>query len=290
MLKYLAAPDLVPDGYTANLIRYPLAALAYLPWLIIGIRRGSLRGFWLPALLPSSVNVVGQTLWGIAPYHIAPGLQTFLFRLSTVWGILGAFCLFRDERKLARSSWFWIGSALALIGFAAMSLPGLKAGSDVGLTGIIIMFFCGVCYGAYGVTVRYVMRNLDPLVVFSVISLYTSLGLIALAPLGQPASVLHLTPLPLAILILSSVLGIAIAHGLYYIAVQRIGVAITSLALATTPFIALVGSQLLFGERFSTGQWAGGLILLAGSSAALRSQHHPPISPSAARMPEPSGP
>ncbi len=276
MLKYLAAPGLVPDGFTTNLVRYPVAALIYVPWLVIGIRKGGLGRFWLVALIPTSINLAGQTLWACAPYHITPGLQAFLLRLATLWAILGAFCLFPDERLLARSPRFWIGSALALIGFSVMSVLGVQVSTGTRITGIVIMFFCGICYGLYGVTVRYVMGSLHPLVVFSVISVYTSVGLIALAPLGEPSSVLRLEPLPLCILVLSALLGVAIAHGLYYIAVQRIGVAITSLTLAATPFVSIVGSHIVFGEQFSRGQWTGGVVLLVGSSLALWSQQQLP--------------
>ena len=276
MLKYLA--DCIPDGYTTNLLRYPLAAVVYLPWLIVGFRRGQLRGLWPVVLIPTAINLVGQTLWATAPYYVTPGMQAFLLRLATLWGILGAFWLFPDERQLAHSVRFWVGGALALAGFTVMSAIGLKGEGDISTTGIVIMFFCIVAYGLYGVTVRHAMGKRHPLVVFSVISVLTSIGLIAMAPLGEPSSLLDLPPLPWAILVLSALMGVAIAHGLYYIAVQRIGVAITSFTLAATPFVSIIGSSLVFGERFSAGQWVGGMVLLAGSTLALWSQQKLPVS------------
>jgi drug/metabolite transporter (DMT)-like permease len=279
MLGYLADPHLhlVPDGYTANAVRYPISALMYLPWLIKGIRDRNLGRFWLTALIPSAVNVAGQTLWGISPYYLPPGQFAFLFRLSALFGILGAFWLFRDERRLARSPLFWIGAALALVGFGGMVALILGNGGRIGFAGILIISLCSLCYGGYGVSVRYVMGNLDPLVVFAVICAYTSIPLLAMAPLGDPSSLLQLKPMPMLILIVSGLLGVAVAHGLYYIAVQRLGVAVTSLTLTATPFVSVVGSTIWLGERFTPGLWLAGAVLVAGTSVAVWSQQHLPV-------------
>jgi len=274
MLKYLARPEYVPDGFTANAVRYPIAALLYLPWLVFGIRRGQLRGLWLTAAIPTALNLACQTLWAWAPYHLDAGLLAFLLRLCVVWSLLGAFIVFRDERPLARSPRFWIGAGLALMGFVVMSWHGITRGPGASMTGILIIFFCGICLGLYGVSVRYVMHKLHPLVVFSLVSGYTSIGLIAMAPLGEPASVLRLPSLPLTVLIASSFIGIAAAHGLYYIAVQRIGVAICSLMLMATPLVSSLGAYLLLGENFTLTQWAGGAVLLVGSTLAIKAQSH----------------
>lgn len=279
MLGYLADPHIVPDGYTANAVRYPISALMYVPWLIVAVRRGGLGRFWLTALIPSAVNVAGQTLWGLSPYYLPPGQFAFLFRLSALFGILGAFWLFRDERRLARSQSFWAGAVLAAAGFGVLAWLILRTGEGVRPAGIVIIFLCSLCYGAYGVSVRYVMGKLDPLVVFAVICAYTSIPLLAMAPLGDPASLLRLGARPMTVLIVSGLLGVAVAHGLYYIAVQRLGVAVTSLTLTATPFVSVIGSALWLGERFSTGQWLAGTVLVAGTAVALWSQQHFPATP-----------
>ncbi len=283
MLKYLAHADRVPDGFTANAVRYPLAALIYLPWFVLGLRTRQMRGLWLMALIPSGANLVMQTLWAWAPYYLDAGLLAFLLRLCVVWTIIGALLLFKDERRLARSPAFWMGAVLALVGFVVMSWGALRAGGGASLAGIAIIFGCGIFWGVYSIAVRAVMGRLHPLVVFSVVSSYTSVGLLAAAPLGEPASVLRLAPGPMAILGLSSLVGIALAHGLYYIAVQRIGVAICSLMLIAAPFISILSSWLVLGETFGGRQWVGGVILLAGAAVAVNTQKHmqPPRPPDA---------
>jgi len=272
MLRYLARPEYVPDGFTANLVRYPLSALFCLPWLLLGIRRGEMRGLWFAALLPTMINIVGQTLWSWAPYYLEAGLMAFQARLSVIWSILCAFLIFRDERHLAGQRLFWIGATLALAGFVAMSWQQLVQIHGPTLVGVTIIFFCSVCWGLYGVSVRYFMREQHPFIFFSVICLYTSIGLTVMAPLGEPASVLRLPWFASVLLVISSFVGIALAHGLYYAAVQRIGVAICEIALLSTPCLSLLISHLVFGETFTSMQLLGGIILLTGAALAMQSR------------------
>jgi drug/metabolite transporter (DMT)-like permease len=272
MLKFLAE-DRVDDGFTTNLVRYPLASLLYIPFLIAGIRRGVDRRFWRLALIPAAINILGQTLWAWSPYYLEAGMLSFLVRICVLWSIVGAFWLFRDERPLARSPLFWIGAALSIGGFVAMSLSGSIGGDSKNtLVGIVIILFTGMFWGLYGVAVRYVIRDYHPLFVFSVIGGYTSIAIILMAPLGRPSDLLTLKPGDLAILILSSIMGIAMAHGLYYAAIQRIGLTIPSITMMSAPFISLVGSAWILGERFNPGQCAGGIVLIAGIITAMRAQ------------------
>lgn len=269
----------VPDGFTANAVRYPLACLFYLPFLIHGIVGRIERRFWLAALLPALVNLAGQTLWGVAAYYTSAGMVSFLLRLSTIWGILGAFWLFPDERQLAGSKAFWAGVVMALAGFITMSWAQLLEVTSTGWAGLTIMFFCAICYGMYGVTVRYVVADRNPLFVFSVVGWYTSVGLLAMAPIGQPSALLQLTIKPWILLVVSAVVGIALAHGMYYTALQRLGAAVSMLMLSVTPFVTILGSSLYLGEQFSAGQWAGGLLLVAGATVAMSAQQHLPRHP-----------
>jgi drug/metabolite transporter (DMT)-like permease len=276
MLQYLV--PYVHDGFTTNLVRYPVACLFYIPLLVDAIRRGTGGRFWWTALLPAVVNLAGQTLWGIAPYHhLSAGAIAFLLRLSGLWGIVGAFWLFPDERHLARRPVFWIGATLALLGFLIMSWAHLNEVGSAGWDGLVIMLLCSVCYGMYGVTVRYVMGNLNPLFVFGVVGSYTSIGLVAMAPLGQPSILLHLSAAPWIVLVVSAVIGISLAHGIYYAAVQRIGAAISTLMLSVTPFVSICGAALFLGERPTLPQWLGGSILVLGAAVAMRAQPHAPM-------------
>jgi drug/metabolite transporter (DMT)-like permease len=262
----------VPDGFTANLIRYPLGTLPYLPLVILAARSGKLGWFWLAALLPTAPNLIGQTLWAWTPYFLDASMFSFLFRLGLVWGIVSAFLVFPDERPLLRNPHFWTGAAVAFTGFLIMVLDGVSFAGNVSVVGILLVLGCGVSYGLYGVCVRYIMRDLNPLVVFGTVGLYTSAGCILLAPLGEPASIQNLGRWPWLLLAVSALSGISAAHGMYYMAVQRIGVAVSVLTLNVTPFVTAVTALYFLDEHLSPQQWIGGCVLTAGALLALRSQ------------------
>ncbi len=270
----------VPDGYTTNLVRYPIATLVYLPFILSSSWRKQIGRFWIVALLPTVVNVIGQTFFAIAPYYMGAGVMSFLVRVSVIWSLLLAFWLFPEERRLARSLLFWIGVAAATVGFLLMWLG--KPSMPITVAGVLIVFLCSVFWALYDVTVRYTMGRLHPLIVFGVIGNYTSVGLIAICPLGEPSSVLHLDTFSLALLIASAYIGITIAHGLYYVALQRLGVAISAMGLLLTPFVSILGAAIFLHERFSGLQWLGGIGLTTGAMLALWSRYRMP------RLPEPA--
>jgi drug/metabolite transporter (DMT)-like permease len=262
----------VPDGFTANAVRYPVSALFWMPWLLFGLRSGQVRRLCVVALVPAAFNTIGQVFWSISPYYLDASLAAFLFQLSSVWSIIVAFVVFPDERRLAHSPRFWLGVTLAIGGFVLLSLPSLLNHQGGTPLGILFIFLCGVAMAFYGVSVRYVLRDMHPLTLFSLVATYTAVALLILAPLGEPGSLLRLQVGPAIWLIVSALIGIAFAHGLFYVSVQRLGVAVSYIALMTTPLLTLVGSFLVLGERFSVLQWAGGALLLAGSTAAVHAQ------------------
>ncbi len=294
MLKYLARPEFVPDGFTANFVRYPIAALFWLPWLVIGLRNDQVRRLWKVALIPAACNIVGQTFWSISPYHLDAAMAAFLFQLCSVVSILVAFVVFPDERRLARKPQFWAGTVLAVVGFIVLSIPSLLTGKGGTPLGVLFITLCALSMAFYGVSVRYVLRDGHPLILFGLVAWYTSFALVAMAPAGDPGSVLRLAPGPAILLIVSALVGIAFAHALFYIAVQRIGVAVSYLVLMTTPLISLAVSSVTLGEHFTPLQWTGGLLLLAGSAIAIRVHIRlrepaipPPPSQGGIDMPEP---
>ena len=270
ILRYLTKT--VPDGYTTNLVRYPISTLMYIPLLIAVCRRRSLGRFWVAALLPAGVNIVAQTLFAISPYYLPAGVMSFLVRISAVWSIALAFLVFPDERPLARSPRFWGAAALAVAGFLLMWLG--KPAVAISTAGVVLILACSVFWALYDITVRYTMRDINPLVVFGVIGNYTSIGLIAIAPLGQPSSVMHLDGHSIALLVISAYIGIAAAHGMYYVALQRLGVTVAAMTMLLTPFVSIIGAAIFLDERFSTLQWIGGMVLITGAGLAMWSRFH----------------
>ena len=79
---------------------------------------------------------------------------------------------------------------------------------------------------------------------------------------------------PWGCVVISAVTSIALSHVLYYAAIKRIGAAIPSLVLLSTPFIVLAISNVVFGESLNGLQWLFGIVLVAGSGLAIWAQQH----------------
>jgi len=262
------------DNWTANGIRYPFSALLYLPWLLIARKRGALTGkMWKLALPPTIINVFGQILWAWTPYYIDPGLMSFLFRLSTLWAVLGSFIMFKDERHLIRSTNFWLGFILAVGGFFAIILWGKQTFDKATAIGITMIFFSSICWAGYQLFVRRNLSSVDSRTSFGMVSVMTSIGLLGgMFSFGNPEKALHIPTGILFLVIISGFIGVAAAHLLLYFALKRIGVAICSTTNLASPFLTAFLSHLLFSEILTVGQWIAGIIFVLGGFFLIRAQ------------------
>jgi drug/metabolite transporter (DMT)-like permease len=67
-------------------------------------------------------------------------------------------------------------------------------------------------------------------------------------------------------------IGIAIGHVFYFIAIRSLGIAISSGVIQLQPIIVSVASLWIFGERLSPAQWAFGGVALVGAMVILSVQ------------------
>ena len=262
------------DAWTANGIRYPFAALLYLPWLIHFHLKGRLAWHhWKLALLPVAINTVSQIAWAWAPYYIDPGLMAFLIRLSTLWTVLGSFVLFHDERRLVKSARFWWGLILALVGFIILTVAGKPLTSTATAIGVTLVMLTSIGWAGYQLSVRRNMQHMDSRAAFGMIAVLTSIGLITcMFSFGNYQQIIGLPVQITGLVLLSGLVGIATAHLLFYIAVKRIGVAIASSANLASSFITAILSTFLFGEMLHGLQWIAGLLLIIGALFLTQSQ------------------
>ena len=262
------------DSWTANGIRYPLAMLIWLPWLVRLARRGGhSRRFYLRAMVPAGVNLACQTLWAMAPYYIDPGLMSFVVRLNVIWAIIGAMLLFPEERGLLGSIRFWVGIVLGLVGFAIMGYYGGVLQGGATAVGILITAASSVGWGMYGVTVRWAMRGVDPREAFALIGGCTAAGtLILMATFGHAGDALAMPWRSMLLLVMSAMVGIAAAHVLFYAAMARLGVTLCSGLMLLVPFATSAGSWWLYGEQMRQAQWFGGIGLVAGAVVLIWAQ------------------
>ncbi len=270
-IKYLTE---YMDLWTQNFIRYCIACLFWLPLLALSIRRKQLdRSVWLRALPPAGTNIIMQSLWAAAFYYIDPAFMVLLTKTSIIWIAGFSLIFFPDERALIKSKRFWAGLGLCVLGVAGVLYFKRDFTAKGTLTGVAIGLACAFMWGIYTVTVKIAFRDIDSRHGFSVISIYTVLGLgVVAAMFGDVSACLDIGVRPWVVVVVSAVLSIALAHVLYYTAIKRIGATIPALVILTQPFPVLAISYFVFGESLNILQLVFGVILLIGAALAIWSQ------------------
>lgn len=272
LLRYLTGSI---DAWTANGVRYPMSSILYWPVLLSAWRTGELGGETLRrCIVPSIFAFGGQVFWALAPYYLPASAIGFFLRSSLAFALAGAMWLFPDERRLLRSPKFYAGLGLLIGGFVVMSIRKVQLDAEVTTTGIVIMLLCSVFFGCYGVSVRYFLHGINPLVGFGLVSHYVSFGTVtAMLAWGDYQRLYGLPYQDWMVLGGSSLVGVALGHFFLYSAVTRLGAAITSGAQTLTPFLTLLLAGWFLQERLSGLEWAAGLTMVVGTIMLLWAQN-----------------
>ena len=272
-IKYLTG---YVDSWTQNLLRYSVACLIWLPFLVFSIKKGRLdKRVWRRAVVPGAANIVMQSLFACAYYYIGPAFMVLLMKSSIIWIAGFSLIFFAEERALVKSKRFWSGLALSVVGVAGVLYYKEDFAATRTLTGIIIAFMTAFMWAVYIISARIAFKDIDSRHCFSVISIYTVGGLCVLALLfGRIGDCVKMGPWQWACIVISGATAIAISHTLYYSAMRRIGATIPGLVMLAQPFIVLAISSVVFGETLNTIQLLFGVVLLAGSGLAIWAQEH----------------
>ncbi len=264
------------DAWTSNGWRYGFSALVWLPLLVMHRARGTLpAGLWKAALVPAVFNTLGQVCFTHGFYYISPGLFTFGLRTQIVFVALGAVLMFPGERRVIVSPMFAVGAVMVLMGAAGVVLQGSDVFAGATALGVCLAVASGLLFAAYALAVRKCMAGMPSMLAFAAISQYTALVMVGLMlGLGERfgATAWGLAWDQFGLLLFSALIGIAIGHVAYYMAIARLGVAVSSGVIQLQPFLVATASMWLFGEVLTAGQWAAGLVAVAGAGLILWKQ------------------
>jgi drug/metabolite transporter (DMT)-like permease len=288
------------DVWAQNFYRYSVACLAIAPVVFYQIRRGgldvdppsrnqpshkatarrALHAFAI-CLLPCIPNVVHQITQVVALFYIGPGVYSIFIRSSVIFTALLALAFFPEERPIIRQWQFQAGTVCGLLGAfgviwfqpngqgLALSAGPMTRGTI--WTGFLTAFTASFCWALYGVLVKRPSAKLGPIRSFGIVSFITSALLLPLTlAFGRIGTPLHAGAEVNFILIISAVSCITLAHVLYYVAIQEIGVALAQTLQLVSPVVALALSGWIFHERLTTAQVISAVILLAGAFLAMR--------------------
>ena len=272
-IKYLTGHA---DSWTQNVLRYSAACVFWLPFVVYIAVRGTFpMRTWRRAIVPSIANVAMQSLWGAGFYFLSPAFMTLLTNTSVLWVTSFSLVFFPEERPLMRSPRFWLGLGLSLTGLlGVLYFRGGFMARNMRI-GVIIALAEAFMWGVYTVSVKIALRDIDSRSGFSVISLYTTLGLwVCAAFLGHPAQAVHMSVHAWAAIVVSAITSIALAHVLFYAAIRRIGTTIPMLVVLSQPFIVFSMSSIVFHERLNAMQLLSGVVLLMGSASSIWAQQH----------------
>jgi drug/metabolite transporter (DMT)-like permease len=262
------------DAWTQNALRYSVACLIWLPFLVATQYRGQLKAAtWRRALIPWIPNVLMQTTWAMCFYYAGPALIVLLTKTNILWIAGLSTLLFVDERALVKSPRFWLGLVLSMAGVAGVILARSDLASGSTTLGILVALATGLFGGLYTISVRIAFPRTDSRLGFSVVAVYTAPALwISALFLGDLSRILQLGFYPWLSILLSGGMAIAVGHVLFYEAIRRLGATIPALVILAQPFTVLLGSHLLFHENMSLSQVLFGILLLAGAGCAILAQ------------------
>lgn len=264
----------VHEAWTMNGLRYAFAAVFFWPLIFRAWRTGVLTPKILRcALVPALFSFLGQVLWGLSPYYLEAGSMAFLVKLAIGWATLGAMVLFPAERGLLRSPSFHIGWVLGVGGFVAIAVVGGLLEEKFSAAGLLIMVGCSFFFGLYGVSVRYYMSEVPPVLGFGIVCQLVAACLVVLMlTFGDVGALQLFTARTWGLLALSSFLGIGLSHVLFYVAIQRLGATIPSALHIVTPFLTALLAYEFLGEVMSVSECAAGVVLVLGGVFLLLAQ------------------
>jgi uncharacterized membrane protein/predicted RNA-binding Zn-ribbon protein involved in translation (DUF1610 family) len=145
------------------------------------------------------------------------------------------------------------------------------------LDGFSFALAAGAGYAMYALSVRHWMHGVNPLLAFAAISQYTAAAMLVLMLFFADDYGIHALDMDtrtFGLFLLSSVIGIAIGHVVYYAAIARLGVAVASGVVQTQPiWVGLISWGFLGQVGLTTEQWIGGGVAIVGAVIMLTVQH-----------------
>jgi drug/metabolite transporter (DMT)-like permease len=278
-----------------NVVMIKYLTLFYPPLALAPIRLSIATMFLLPVVLykqgfvkPSRASMFA--IIGVATFSI------FLHHITLTWGIsltsgshasliLGLNPLLTTvlashlmKEPFTRSKLLGI-----VFGFSGVALvvSGVNRGTAT-LTGDFIMFIATIAFVVGSLFVKKSTANLSPLIVTAYSHTLASAGLLIMGLFLNPVWSFPgaLAPLPLSILLFSSLVNTALGALWWNMGIQRIGAATASLFLNGTPVAGVFAAAIFLGEELYWTHYAALVLVILGVSlgtGVIGRKKHPPL-------------
>jgi drug/metabolite transporter (DMT)-like permease len=202
-------------------------------------------------------------------------MAQLITKLNIVFVIIFSFFLFHEERAVIRSPSYLGGTLLSLVGVAAVLAKDPASLVPIFDRAAALLLGTAVCWGVYMVWSKHLVMGMHPIPMFTVVSIYTTLGLGILSlTLGEPGTLIAAGPRLTAVAFISGLLPIALAHPAFHFAQRTLGSAFSNSCNLLTPLLTyLFGVTVLVNERLTRSQWLGAAMLIAGTALVTFALH-----------------
>ena len=262
------------DTYTMAFVRYIPALAALMAYSLLFHRDGLAAALRKPrAMIPLAVINVGMLLtWMQGCIGTSATTSQLIVKVGVIFVVVLSFILFREERKVIRHPGYIIGTLLSFIGVAVV-LTGGPGELDTQFSfATIILIVSAFLWAMYAVWMKHLVTDIHPVPLFTVLVLYTFVGVTILAfTLGDDRPMMPESPELAALVVISGLIPIAISHPMYHFAQKHLGSALCSTWTLLNPFLTfLVSLVLLPNETLTPVQFLGGCVLIGGTLQVTR--------------------
>jgi drug/metabolite transporter (DMT)-like permease len=239
---------------------------AVLLYLVLRLQGRSLPPFgpvWKHfAFLGFMHNALPFALFNWGEQYIDSALAAILNGTTPLFTILLAHFFVADDRLTPAKV------SGALIGFGGLLLligPSLLGGLQATTLGLLAVAMATICYAVAIVYSRLSMRGLPPLVAPT-----AQLGMATLfaLPLSLFIEQPYRLPMPswaaLGSLLVLAAIGTALAFGVYYFLIERIGASAISMVTYIIPVVGIILGVVLLDEALAWNAYAGCALILCG--------------------------
>ncbi|WP_233208005.1 DMT family transporter [Siphonobacter sp. BAB-5405] len=253
------------SGVTAAFYRLSIASLLLWPY-VLGRnqwKRETLR-FWKPLVGCGVLFAADIASWNLSIQYSSATQASLLTNLSPIWVGLTSF-LFLPQKP---NRFFWLGVVVALAGLVLFM--GFQLFADLAFDrGFGLGLLSGICYAAYLMLSKKVLRNVNILHFMACMTTVGSIFLLFLCLLGEE----KLSGFPTLVweslltqALVCQLLGwFSVSYALTHIPAQQVSISLLSQAVLT----ALL-AWLLLGEQLSASMILGGILLLTGIAITFR--------------------
>jgi drug/metabolite transporter (DMT)-like permease len=252
------------DPLTYVWLRLTIAAAAL--WLLLRWRGERLKlplAVWGAILVLALFNnMIPFVLFGWGQQRIASGLASILNATTPIWGVIVAHLWTRDERMTPAKVF---GVLVGFAGVATMIGPDLLFNGNGTVLAQLACLTAALCYALAGVWAR----RFKPLGVtpIKVAAGQLIVGAFAMAPIALAIDQPWLRPWPpleaWGAIIALALFCTALGYILYFRLIDSAGATNALLVTLLVPPTAILLGGMMFGERLTSGQFAGfGIIAL----------------------------